>query len=140
MRRALALAALCLACAQAAALALCVSGCSLIPGTVTSLEASPSPAPIVPGPREPLGPQVETGRVELPGAGFAITIPSGWTVEVADPDRDVTQEAPGAAWEALRAQAEDGDAVCSVYVGVAVAGRPIGGETFQVETSTAISF
>jgi len=93
----------------------------------------------VPGPREPLGPQVETGRVELPGSGFAITIPPDWTVEVADPDRDVTQEAPGAAWEALRAQAEEGDAVCSVYVGVAMEGQPIGDETFPVDTSVAIS-
>jgi hypothetical protein len=82
---------------------------------------------------------LEAGRIEMMGSGFAVTVPAGWTVEVADPDPVMTSAAPGTAWEALRAQAEDGDTVCSVYVAVAVEGQPVDDQKVLVESSAAIS-
>jgi hypothetical protein len=65
-----------------------------------------------------LGAVVEAGRIEMAGSGFAITIPDGWTVEIADPDPDVFSAEPGTAWWALRASAPYRSMACSLAVGV----------------------
>ena len=65
-----------------------------------------------------LGAVVEAGRIEMVGSGFAITIPDGWTVEIADPEPDVFSAEPGIAWEALRASAPYNSMACSLAVGV----------------------
>jgi hypothetical protein len=67
----------------------------------------------------PLGAETLGGRIEMPGSAFAITVPDGWSVELADPDADVFTAEPGTAWEALRATSPDRTAACSVAVGVA---------------------
>jgi hypothetical protein len=69
---------------------------------------------------------VPGGRVELVGSGFAVTLPGDWTVEVVDPDRDLTAQPAGSAWDALRARSPDGSRACAVSVGVAPEGvRPL---------------
>jgi hypothetical protein len=83
-------------------LALVASGCS-------PEETAPSSS---------LGAVGEVGRIEMAGSGFAITIPDGWTVEVADPEPDVFSAKPGTAWEALRASAPYNSMACSLAVGV----------------------
>ena len=67
---------------------------------------------------ESLGAFAEAGRIEMTGSGFVVTIPDGWVVEVADPDPDVLDAEPGAAWWALKASAPHGLMACSVAVGV----------------------
>jgi hypothetical protein len=88
--------------------ALVASGCELIWDLAGS----------TPGPLLPLGEVVDAGRVEMPDAGFAITIPNGWTVEVASPMPDLVDAPSGAAWEALRAYTPERSETCSVYVAV----------------------
>ena len=66
----------------------------------------------------------------LAGSGVSISIPEGWTVEVASPDPDVTAAPPASAWEALRTSPPDGIVTCSVYVGVPPAGHPLDPEGF----------
>ena len=83
-------------------LAFVVSGC-------TSDESAPV---------DSLGAVVEPGRIEMTGSGFAITIPDGWTVEVAEPDPDVLAASPGTAWWALKASAPHRFMACSLAVGV----------------------
>lgn len=60
----------------------------------------------------------EAGRIEMAGSGFAVTVPDDWVVEVADPDPDVLDAEPGAAWWALKASAPHALMACSVAVGV----------------------
>jgi hypothetical protein len=79
----------------------------------------PSPMPTL----EPLGGSADSGRVKMPASGFAITIPEGWSVEVAAPERDIGTAEPGAAWEALRAFGPKRRKTCSVYIAVAPEGQ-----------------
>lgn len=86
-----------------------------------SVKATPEPLP-------PLGRVTQGGRIEMPGSGFAITVPEDWTVELAEPDTDVFAAAPGTAWEALRATAPDRSMACSVAIGISpVSLRDAGG-------------
>ncbi len=72
-----------------------------------------------PPPAELGGAASSGGRIEVPGAAFAVTFPEAWSVELADPDADVFTAEPGTAWEALRAVAPERSTICSVFVGVA---------------------
>ncbi len=121
-------------------LALVTSGCSLITGRSGAAEPSPSAPPGQAAPREPLGPLAEAGRIEMAGSGFAITVPDGWTVEVASPDPDVTAAPRASAWEAMRTSPPDGSVTCSVYVGVPPAGRRLDPERFPTDTSATITW
>lgn len=86
--------------------ALVASGCELI------LDLAGS----TPGPLVPLGPVVDAGRVAVAGAGFAITVPDDWIVEVASPMPDMETTPVGAAWEVLRTYAPGRSDSCSVHV------------------------
>ncbi|MFO7530837.1 MAG: hypothetical protein R6W93_00135 [Candidatus Limnocylindrales bacterium] len=83
---------------------------------------------------------MEAGRIEMAGSGVAISIPEGWTVEVASPDPDVIAAPPASAWEALRTSPRDGSVACSVYVGVPPAGHPLDLEGFPTDSSVTISW
>lgn len=76
---------------------------------------------------EPLRSVVDAGPIEMAGSGFAVTIPDGWTAEIADPDPDVFGAEPGEAWWALKASAPYGFMVCTIAVGVTdIPGKRLG--------------
>ena len=87
------------------ALVLVASGCSL-------LKAGSVATP------EPIRSLVDAGPIEMAGSGFAVSLPDGWTAEIADPDPDVFEAEPGEAWWALEASAPYGFMVCTIAVGV----------------------
>lgn len=78
-------------------------------------ESTPSEPP------ESSGPTTSVGRTAVTGSGFSLALPDDWAVELAEPDPNVFEMAPGTAWEALRASAPDGHMACSLVVGVSEA-------------------
>ncbi len=90
-------------------------------GPIAQELASTPPVVPTPSPRT-LGRTVPGGRVELPGSGFAFTVPRDWTVELVTPDPALEAALPGAAWEALRARDPGRRRACTVSVGVAPEG------------------
>jgi hypothetical protein len=93
-------------------------------GRSLSFASCPASEPIPSGPLAPLGPTTSGGRTEMPGSGFAVSFPAEWSLEVAEPDLDLTLAVPGDAWEALRAYGPERRQTCSAYVVVVTPGSP----------------
>lgn len=74
-------------------------------------------------PPPPLGPERAGGHLELARAGFAIDLPTDWSVEVPSMERDPLDAEPGEAWEALRAFDPSRRRTCSVSIAISPSAR-----------------
>jgi hypothetical protein len=117
------------------------TGAVLVTLVVLSLAAAELLFPAEPehAPLQPLGRARDGGRVDMPGSGFSLTVPVGWTVETAWPEPDIRTAEAGMAWEAVRAHDAAARQTCSVHVAIALEGQHLSEHGTSVGSGHATS-